>query len=226
MIDLTELKGERQLLRLPTVYRPQDDTYLLVRELERNPIPPGSRVLDLCTGAGPLALATARFQPKSIVAVDISWPAVLSARLNAALQRVPVKVVHGGLEEAISHGPFDVVLSNPPYVPCARQRPDMPSAAWDAGHDGRLVLDPICDAAGELLSPGGFMLLVHSEFSGEDTTIERLRRNCVMPSVVARSRIPFGPVLRRRLADGSIRPRGGAEGSTEELVVIRADKAA
>jgi release factor glutamine methyltransferase len=211
----------RRIFRLPTVYRPQDDSYFLIRALEEHPIAPGARVLDMCTGSGVLALAAAQFEPQSVLAVDVSWPAVMTARINASLQNAPIEVMRGQLSDALARGPFDVVLSNPPYVPCEDGTTELRSRCWDAGPTGRLVLDPLCQAAPELLAPGGFMLIVQSEFSGEQATLDLLQRSGLVSEVVARTRIPFGPVCAARFANGSV---PGQKRNTEELVVIRADK--
>ena len=119
----------------------------------------------------------------------------------------------------MEHGPFDVVLSNPPYVPVDGEGKD---PRWDAGPDGRSVLDPLCDSLPTLLSPDGFALLVHSEFTGVEETLERVQAAGLAGSVVARERIPFGPGPQRRLSylqEVELAERGV---DSEEVVVIRA----
>jgi release factor glutamine methyltransferase len=122
------------------------------------------------------------------------------------------------------------VLCNPPYVPepsddDAEAVPCHagPAVAFDGGPDGRRVLDPLCAAAPRLLAAGGTMLLVHSEFSGEAASLTTLRQAGLKASVVARQRIPFGPVLtaRARWLERCGRLDHGRR--VEELVVIRAD---
>ena len=49
-----------------------------------------------------------------------------------------------------------------------------PSRAWDAGYDGRLVLDPLCASVRDLLADGGTMLLVQSEFAVPRQTLAAL----------------------------------------------------
>ena len=98
-----------------------------------------------------------------------------------------------------------------------------PAAAYDAGPDGRDVLDPLCDAALHLLTERGTLLLVQSELSGVAASLDVLRRNGLKASVIARRWIPFGPVLTARaewLEETGRIPIGRR---TEQLVVLRAD---
>lgn len=133
--------------------------------------------------------------------------------------------------KALDCGPFDVVVSNPPYVPTPSDAEDEiidaaagPSWAWNAGTDGRLVLDPLCEAAPKLLTDNGSLLLVQSALAGVKQSLEALRASGMEADVVASQLIPFGPVLSARAAwleeTGQV-PRGCRE---EEIVVIRADK--
>lgn len=182
----------RRVVRLPGVYRPQPDSQLIASALAQASVPSGVHVLDLCTGSGYLAVAAARLGAARVDAVDISWPAAWSARLNGRLRGLPVHAHRGDLYDAFALGPFDVVLANPPYVPCASR--DDCSLRWDAGPDGRDVIDPLCDNAAELLCDGGFLLLVQSEFAGEETSLRRLREAGLKAAIVARRRVPRGPV--------------------------------
>lgn len=72
-----------KLWDLPGVYAPQGDTHLLARALHAEEITAGMDVLDVCTRSGALALLAARSGAR-VSATDISWRAVLIARLNAA----------------------------------------------------------------------------------------------------------------------------------------------
>lgn len=214
-----------KLLRLPGVYRPQADTWLLMRAMREAHLPAGARVLEVCTGTGALAVAAVRNGAASVTAVDRYLPAVLSARFNTRVRGLPAEVRHGDLSQTIVGAPFDVVLANPPYVPGeSAGEPGGAAVAWDAGPDGRTHLDRLCGKAFDLLTAGGTMLLVQSSLCGTRQTVEMLRDNGLKTSVVARAIEPFGPVLRGRVGylerSGLIAPGQ----RHEELVVIRADR--
>nr|WP_246228011.1 HemK2/MTQ2 family protein methyltransferase [Mycolicibacterium helvum] len=191
----------------------------------------GRRVLDLCTGSGAVAIAAAQLGACSVTALDVSSRAVGCARNNAVEAGVHIDARVGTWVEALVAGPFDVVVSNPPYVPTS---PDAhledisvdigPATAWNAGADGRLVLNPLCDGAPELLTEGGSMLIVQSEFADTEQSLKRLRSGGLRAEVVLSQLIPFGPVLRARarwMESIGMLPVGRRE---EEIVVIRAEK--
>ena len=195
---------------------------------------PQRRVLDLCTGSGFVAIAAAEMGCASVTAFDICPHAVRCSHDNALDAGVEVDVRQGSWTRAFDCAPFDVVVSNPPYVPTPP--PDEtddtdvvspaagPSWAWNAGPDGRLVLDPLCESATNLLCRGGSLLLVQSAFAGVQRSLESLRSTGLDAKVVASQWIPFGPVLsaRARWLEETGRLQSGCR--KEELVVIRAEK--
>lgn len=207
------------------VYAPQHDSWLLRDTLERSGLADGRRVLDICTGSGILAVEAALLGAREVVAYDLSPAAVACARRNAERTGVAVDVRLGALEDARGAGPFDVVVSNPPYVPSDDPLDSIgPNRAWDAGADGRVVLDPLCALAPSLVAPGGSMLIVHSEFSDAPRTLRQLRRSGFDARIVAGRTIEFGPVMtayaERLEATGQLEPGR----RVENLVVIRADR--
>jgi release factor glutamine methyltransferase len=192
-----------RLVTLPGVFRPISDSRLLAACL-RAEVRAGARVADLCTGSGLLAVAAAR-EGAAATAVDLSRRAVLTARLNAWLNGVRVRALHGDLLAPLGGERFDVIVSNPPYVPATAG-----GRAWVGGPDGRVLIDRICDEAPARLNPGGALLLVQSSVNGEHATLERLAGRGLHPEVVARRRGPLGPLMRERV-----------DAPDEELLVIR-----
>lgn len=208
----------------PGVYRPQEDSWLLAEALLDQPIQAGTRVLDLCSGSGVLALSVAE-RGADVVAVDISRLAVLTTWVNARIRQLPVAARRGDLSRAKDLGPFDIVISNPPYVPARESDAGGPfPQRWDAGSDGRAVLDPLCEAAWELVRPGGCLFVVHSVFSDETRTLDLLRAGGFDAEVVRRTTIPFGSVLRSRQSYLHTVGLCEQDCAVEELVVIRGDK--
>jgi release factor glutamine methyltransferase len=208
------------LLRPPGVYRVDHDTQLLATALAGHVR--GRTVLDVGTGTGALALAAADAGAAEVTAVDLSRRSALAARLNARLHGAPVTVHRGDLFEPVRGRRFDVVISNPPYDPAGRQDPARYRMArcWDAGHDGRLLLDRIARGLPDVLAPGGTALMVHSAVCGEQRTLDALEAAGMDAAVVARAEIPFGPVMRARTALMVRRGLIPAGQTTEEIVVV------
>ncbi|WP_418959785.1 HemK2/MTQ2 family protein methyltransferase [Streptomyces tritici] len=216
-----------RLITPPGVYAPQADSALLMDCLAREKPGPGVRALDLCTGTGVVAIAAAR-SGAEVTAVDISRAAVAAARINARRHGARVRVRRGDLAEPVAEERFDLVTVNPPYVPAASPRTPARGAgrAWDAGWDGRLLLDRICRTAPSVLAPRGVLLIVQSSLAGVDESLAALNRAGLCPArVVARRRERFGPVMAERAAWFEERGLVAPGVRSEELVVIRAERA-
>lgn len=213
------------------VYPPQQDSQLLIDTLEKTELAQGRRVLDLCTGSGVVAIAAAEFGATSVTALDICPHAVHCSRGNAVHAGVDVNVREGSWSGALDYAPFDVIVSNPPYVPTPPAGDTKvipmtagPARAWNAGVDGRMVLDPLCESAAGLLAADGSMLLVQSALSGVEQSLAMLQSTGLHAEVVASQLIPFGPVLSARVGWLEVTGRIQKGCRIEELVVIRADK--
>ncbi|WP_433781996.1 HemK2/MTQ2 family protein methyltransferase [Actinomycetospora sp. CA-101289] len=224
------VRPHHRVFRVPGVYPVQRDTWLLADVLRDELTDHGCgadrpcRVLELGAGAGALSVVAAGVANTDVTAVDLSRRALLSTRINAARHGRRVRTRRGDLTAPVAGERFDVVVSNPPYVPTATD--DLPehglARAFDGGRDGRLVLDRVCAEAPRVLRPGGRLLVVHSAFNDPAVTIARLREQGMDAEVVARHEHPFGPVLTARAA--MLRERGlvAEDQTTEELVVVRA----
>jgi release factor glutamine methyltransferase len=212
------------LLRPPGVYRAEGDTQLLIDVMCQGGFAGGRHVLDIGTGSGALAVSAARAGAASVTAVDLSMRSVIATWLNSKLHGAPVSVHRGDLFSPVAGRRFGLVVANPPYVPAPttalpRHRK---ARCWDAGPDGRALLDRICAGVTDVLAPDGHVLIVHSSVCDTDMTVAALERAGLSPEVHARATLPFGPVMRSRAAllesRGLIHPGQ----RFEELVVVGA----
>jgi release factor glutamine methyltransferase len=112
---------------------------------------------------------------------------------------------------------FDLILANPPYLPVAEQEPR--DARWDAGSDGRLVLDRIIDGVGGLLKPAARLVLVQSALAGVQATLERLHENRLEVVRLIEHEGLLGPIAMARRENLA---RIGAldRGSTRETLIV------
>jgi release factor glutamine methyltransferase len=215
------------VLVFPDVYYPASDSALLAEALSAENLKPGAAVLDMCTGSGVLAVVAARQGAGKVTAVDVSRRALICTRLNALVHRAPVRARRGDLFAALPEGEmFDAVVSNPPWLPSATD--DLPargiSRAWDAGTNGRALLDRVCAAAPARLRPGGFLLLVQSSICDLPATVEMLSRQGLDVTVVGRRVAPMTPLLRERAREMQHQGPWAPADSTYETVVIRASR--
>ncbi|MBQ9197778.1 MAG: peptide chain release factor N(5)-glutamine methyltransferase [Clostridia bacterium] len=149
----------------PGVLIPRFDTETLCQAaLER--MQGGERVLDLCTGSGALAVAIAHQFPQSrVCAGDISPAAIALARENAARCGAAVELRQGDLFAPFAGIRFDIIVSNPPYIPSSAL-PGLqgevlrePALALDGGEDGLRFYRRIIREAPAHLAPDGWLLL-------------------------------------------------------------------
>ena len=97
---------------------PRPETEELVYRIAEN-AKRGARILDVGTGSGAIAVALARLVKEAkVVAVDISTDALTIAKRNAERLGVEVEFVEADALGDLSHlGEFDIIVSNPPYIP-------------------------------------------------------------------------------------------------------------
>ena len=129
--------------------------------------PVHARIADVGTGSGCISVAIARWLPAAeLVAIDASDDALSVARRNAQRHEVAgrVQFVKADLLGGVA-GPFDAVVSNPPYVPepeIAGLQPEVrdhePLIALAAGADGLDVIRRLVPEAAAALRPGGWLL--------------------------------------------------------------------
>lgn len=146
---------------------PRQDTETLVeavivalRQLEK------PRMLDLCAGSGAIGLSVKTLVPGADVTLaDCSRDALEVVRENARRLGVDVEIRHGDLFRAVWHQKFDLIASNPPYIPTGdlpllqREVQREPQLALDGGGDGLEFYRRIAADAPEHLNPGGSIYL-------------------------------------------------------------------
>jgi release factor glutamine methyltransferase len=150
----------------PEVLIPRHDTETLVNEALAR-MPGAQSVLDIGTGSGCIALALACKLPgASVTAVDISEAALAVARRNAERNGVLIEFLQGSLFEPVAGRTFDLIVSNPPYIPSRdieTLQPEVrdfdPRGALDGGADGLDVYRALIPDAATLLNSGGWLLL-------------------------------------------------------------------
>lgn len=154
----------------PAVLIPRPETELLVEQVlavARTLASP--RILDIGTGSGAIAIALAAALPQAhLVAVDLSPAALDLAHQNAHRHGLADRIhfLKSDLFSALSGQRFDVVVSNPPYVPlqdastlAVEVRDHEPALALFAGDDGLAVYRRLIPAARRHLAPGGLLAL-------------------------------------------------------------------
>jgi release factor glutamine methyltransferase len=138
-------------------------------------------VVDLCTGSGAIALALAQEVPRSRVhAVEMSDDAYAWARRNvdASPDASRIELIQGDATQAFADRPelsgqFDLVISNPPYIPLTEweyvapeARDHDPEMALFSGEDGLDTIRGIERVAAQLLRPGGVVVVEHADTQG------------------------------------------------------------
>jgi release factor glutamine methyltransferase len=139
----TEIVVERCLLRLQDVAVP--------------------RVLDVGTGTGAIALALADEHPGArVTGIDVSADALALARENAGRTNLDVELLEHDVHAGLPAGPWDLVVSNPPYVEPEQLDTLMPDVRDFEPHlalVGRGATEAVAHAAPAELAPGGWLVL-------------------------------------------------------------------
>lgn len=168
-VPLQYITGEQEFMGLPfhvneSVLIPRQDTEALVEEALKV-VRPGMKVLDMCTGSGCILISIL----KNVVQVegfgyDISKQAINVAKENAKLNNVNATFERSDLFEAVTDT-FDVIVSNPPYIPTdviGGLMPEVavyePIQALDGKEDGLHFYRRIINECRKYLNPNGMII--------------------------------------------------------------------
>ncbi|MEW5893926.1 MAG: peptide chain release factor N(5)-glutamine methyltransferase [Pseudomonadota bacterium] len=157
----------------PAVLIPRPETEHLV-EAALKRAAPDARVLDIGTGSGCIAITLKLERPDlKVTAVDVSSEALAIARTNAEDWHAQVEFIESDLFSALDERRFELIVSNPPYIPEADPhlaQGDLrfePRGALAAGPDGLDAIRRIVEQAKTHLAPGGWLLFEHGYDQGE-----------------------------------------------------------
>jgi ribosomal protein L3 glutamine methyltransferase len=140
------------------------------------------RILDLCTGSGCLAILAALAFPRAQVdGADLSADALAVAKINVGRYRLQrrVRLVRSDLFDALRGERYDVIVTNPPYVPMRAMRAlpaeyrYEPGIALAGGQDGLELVSRLLEDSARFLAPGGFLVC---EVGANRRAVERAYR--------------------------------------------------
>jgi release factor glutamine methyltransferase len=154
----------------PAVLVPRPETeHLVEKVIELATSFHAPRIVDVGTGSGCIAVTLAHYLPHArITAIDLSSKALASASESAALNKVSnrIRFLQGDLLTPVAGEQFELIISNPPYVPIADRdslsvevREYEPALALFAGDDGLEVYRRLIPAAFDALTSSGFVAL-------------------------------------------------------------------
>jgi release factor glutamine methyltransferase len=165
--------GETEFYGLPfwvssDVLIPRPETeHLVEKALQAAASYSSPRMVDVGTGSGAIAVTLAQQLPEAnITAIDLSAPALAVAAENATRNGVQIRFLRGDLLAPVARECFDIVVSNPPYVPAIDRdslavevRDFEPALALFADRDGLGIYRRLIPAAFAVLNSDGFLIL-------------------------------------------------------------------
>ena len=168
-VPLQYITGEQEFMGLTftvnsSVLIPRQDTETLVEEALKA-AKPGMNILDMCTGSGCVLISILKNVDAKGIGYDISKQALNVAKENAKRNHVVCEFERSDLFENVD-GTYDIIVSNPPYIPTEVIHTLMPEVkefepmeALDGMEDGLHFYRRIVREAKEHLAKGGYLML-------------------------------------------------------------------
>lgn len=169
-VPLQYITGEQEFMGLTfhvnsNVLIPRQDTETLVEEALKV-VRPGMKIMDMCTGSGCVLISILKnAHDIEGIGYDISKQAINVAKENAKLNEVPAVFERSDLFEDVVENDFDVIVSNPPYIPTdviATLMPEVaefePREALDGKGDGLYFYSKILEQCKNYMKSDGYVL--------------------------------------------------------------------
>ena len=161
MLNITEFEN---------VYPPAEDSALLLRAVKYA----RGRVLDMCTGSGIIAINAAA-RAKEVVAVDINPFAIKAVKHNARINGIKnLKCVKSDVFSNLGKTKFDVIYSNPPYLP-GEKNGDWMDHALNGGKEGSEITLRITTGLKSHLKRNGTAFIVISTVYDTDKVYKEIK---------------------------------------------------
>ena len=146
---------------LESVYKPREDSFLLIKALRINS---GEKILEVGTGSGIIAIHCAK-TGADVIAIDINPAAVKCAGHNAKANDVTLKVFESDLLSALPERlKFDKIIFNPPYLP-SDEKDKAYDISWSGGKSGVDVTNRFLKQAKKHLEANGEIYFVLSSLA-------------------------------------------------------------
>ena len=207
-VPLQYITGEQEFMGLTfhvnsNVLIPRQDTETLVEEALKI-VRPGMKLMDMCTGSGCVLISILKnAHDVEGIGYDISKQAINVAKENAKLNEVPAMFEKSDLFEDVVENDFDVIVSNPPYIPTdviATLMPEVaefePREALDGKGDGLYFYSKILEQCKNYMKPDGYVLFeIGCEQGDSVSTMMRLAGFCevhVIKDLARNDRVVMG----------------------------------
>ncbi|MGD2250927.1 MAG: methyltransferase [Candidatus Methanofastidiosia archaeon] len=182
----------------PDVYGPREDTHFLLDTLKNEHL--SGVGLEMGTGTGIIAVHVSQKFDR-ITAADIDKKAVELAVHNSLLNNISnMHVVHSDLFTCIDDT-FDVIIFNPPYVPC-NEVCTPGNVCYHGGDNGRKVLDAFIDQFPEYITPQGSVYLLQSSLCGIKKTYNLVTQKGFEPCILRTKPLFFEKLVIFKITGG------------------------